>query len=95
VDATAFGDRSMPYLLSIDSVWCDAANLDWTRSFWQRMRAHSHNGRIYLNFPGQGEEGEKILGDTFGANYTRLREIERKYDPDNRFCFNQNLKPAS
>ena len=98
-DATAFGDRSMPYMLSIDSVWSDAAdddaNIDWTRSFWQRMRTHSHNGRMYLNFPGQGEEGEKMLEDTFGENYARLREIKRKYDPDNRFRFNQNLKPAS
>ena len=98
-DATAFGDRSMPYMLSIDSVWSDTvdddANIDWTRSFWQRMQAHSHQGRMYLNFPGQGEEGEKILEDTFGANYSRLREIKRKYDPDNCFRFNQNLKPAS
>jgi FAD/FMN-containing dehydrogenase len=98
-DATAFGDRSMPYMLSIDSVWSDTvddgANIDWTRSFWERMRAHSHQGRMYLNFPGQGEEGEKILEDTFGANYSRLREIKRKYDPDNCFRFNQNLKPAS
>ena len=59
------------------------------------MQAHSHQGRMYLNFPGQGEEGEKILEDTFGDNYARLREIKRKYDPDNCFRFNQNLKPAS
>ena len=98
-DATAFGDRSMPYMLSIDSVWSapanDDANIDWTRSFWQRMRTHSHQERMYLNFPGQGEEGDKILEDTFGANYARLREIKRKYDPHNHFHFNQNLKPAS
>ena len=59
-----------------------------------RQRSHSHHGRMYLNFPGHGEEGEKMLEDTFGENYSRLREIKRKYDPDNRFCFNQNLKPA-
>jgi Berberine and berberine like len=98
-DATAFGDRSMPYMFSIDSVWSDAAddgaNIDWTRGFWDRMRAHSHHGRMYLNFPGQGEEGEKILEDTFGDNYSRLREIKRKYDPGNCFRFNQNLKPAT
>ena len=97
-DATAFGDRSMPYMYSIDSVWSDPAdddtNINWTRSLWDRMRAHSHQGRMYLNFPGQGEEGDKLLQDTFGDNYTRLREIKRKYDPDNRFRFNQNLKPA-
>ena len=89
----------MPYMFSIDSVWSepkdDDANINWTREFWQRMQPHSQNGRMYLNFLGLGEEGEKILEDTFGENYSRLREIKRKYDPDNRFRFNQNLKPAA
>jgi FAD/FMN-containing dehydrogenase len=97
-DATAFGDRSMPWMYSIDSVWegaeNDAANIGWTRDFWGRMQRYSHNGRMYLNFPGQGEEGEKQLEDTFGAdNFMRLREIKAKYDPDNRFRFNQNIRP--
>ena len=96
-DATAFGDRSMPWMYSIDSVWegaeNDAANIGWTRDFWGRMQRYSHNGRMYLNFPGQGEEGDKLLQDTFGDNYGRLREIKAKYDPDNRFRFNQNIRP--
>jgi len=45
-------------------------------------------------YAGDAGEGEKLLQDTFGDNYARLREIKRKYDPDNRFRFNQNLKPA-
>lgn len=96
--ATAFGDRSMPYMFSIDSVWSDAAddnrNIGWTRDLWERMKSHSQQGRIYLNFPGLGEEGTKLLEDTFGENYTRLREIKRKYDPLNRFRFNQNILPV-
>ncbi|HKJ53415.1 MAG TPA: FAD-binding oxidoreductase [Gammaproteobacteria bacterium] len=99
-DATAFGDRSMPWMYSIDSVWegaeNDAANIGWTRDFWKRMQRYSDNGRMYLNFPGQGEEGEQQLEDTFGAdNFRRLREIKAKYDPDNRFRFNQNIRPSS
>jgi hypothetical protein len=98
-DATAFGDRSMPWMFSLDSVWKNAqddeTNIGWTRDFWQRMQRHSHKGRMYLNFPGQGEEGEKLLRDTFGDNYQRLREIKAKYDPDNRFRFNQNIRPAA
>ena len=98
-EATAFGDRSMPWMFSIDSVWKDAkddeTNIGWTRDLWKRMQPHSHNGRMYLNFPGQGEEGEKLLQDTFGDNYQRLREIKAKYDPGNRFRFNQNIRPAA
>jgi len=98
-DATAFGDRSMPWMFSIDSVWegeeNDETNIGWTRDLWGRMQRHSHEGRMYLNFPGQGEEGDKLLQDTFGENYQQLREIKAKYDPDNRFRFNQNIRPAA
>jgi FAD/FMN-containing dehydrogenase len=97
--ATAFGDRSMPYMLSIDSVWSEATddvtNITWTRDFWDRMRPHSHQGRMYLNFPGLGEEGERLLRDTFGDNYERLQAIKHKYDPRNIFRFNPNVRPAA
>jgi FAD/FMN-containing dehydrogenase len=96
---TAFGDRSMPYMFSIDSIWSspddDAANITWTRDFWQRLRPHSHEGRIYLNFPGLGEEGEDLLRRTYGDNFARLQAIKRKYDPGNLFRFNQNIQPAA
>ncbi len=98
-DATAFGDRSMPYMFSLDSTWSDAAddatNIQWTRVFWDRMKVHSDKGRMYLNFPGQGEEGQKTMADTFGKNYVRLRQIKRKYDPENVFRFNQNITTSS
>jgi len=98
-DETAFGDRSMPFMLSIDSVWSapedDDANIAWTRDFWQRMRLHSQGGRLYLNFPGLSEEGEAMMRSTFGANYARLKAIKAKYDPGNLFCFNQNIEPAA
>ena len=99
-DATAFGDRLMPYMFSIDSIWSDAAdderNISWTRDFWERMKPHSHEGRMYLNFPGMGEEGETMLRNSFGAkNYERLLKIKRTYDPNNLFRFNQNIPPAS
>jgi FAD/FMN-containing dehydrogenase len=89
----------MPYMLSIDSVWidaaADAANISWTREFWERMQPHAQPGRLYLNFPGFGEEGERLLRDTFGGNYDRLQAIERRYDPGNMFRFNPNIQPES
>ena len=95
---TAFGDRSMPYMFSIDSIWeapeSDETNIAWTRAFWQRMKPHSHEGRIYLNFPGLGEDGEDLVRRSYGDNFDKLRAIKKKYDPGNMFRFNQNIRPA-
>ena len=95
-EATAFGDRSMPYLLSIDLIWSsaadDEANIAWTRDFWRRAQAWSDRGRIYLNFLGAGEDGDALVSRTFGDNYPRLQTIKRKYDPENRFRFDPTLK---
>src|SRR5262249_48596871 len=93
-DATAFGDRSMPFMLSIDAIWSrpedDGANIAWTRKFWSEMQRHS-NGRMYLNFPGHGE-GESLVRDAFGeVVYGRLAAIKAKYDPTNLFRMNQNI----
>jgi FAD/FMN-containing dehydrogenase len=96
-DATAFGDRSMPYMFSLDAIWSspvdDAANIGWARHAWQAAQRHS-TGRMYLNFPGLGE-GETLVRDAFGADtYERLQKIKRKYDPENLFRLNQNILPA-
>ena len=41
-DATAFGDRSMPWMVSFDSIWDtadqDEANIAWTRDRWEQLR---------------------------------------------------------
>ena len=96
-DATAFGDRSMPFMLSLDAIWSNAsgddANIGWVRNFWKDMQRHS-TGRMYLNFPGHGE-GTNLVRDAFGAEaYGRLQKVKRKYDPQNLFHMNQNILPT-
>jgi FAD/FMN-containing dehydrogenase len=95
---SAFGDRSMAYMCSIDSIWEGSANDDvniaWTRDFWQRLEPYSDRGRIYLNFAGFGEEGEELVRRSFGSNFAKLAEIKRQYDPANVFRFNQNIVPG-
>ena len=96
-EATAFGDRSMRWMLSLDAIWSqssdDAANIGWVRGMWQGMQQHS-TGRMYLNFPGLGE-GDTLVRDAFGpATYARLQEVKRRYDPQNVFHLNQNIPPA-
>jgi FAD/FMN-containing dehydrogenase len=96
-DATAFGDRSMPWMFSVDSIWAhpddDGANIAWTRAFWDRLAPYSAGGRLYLNFLGDGEDPE-LIRRSFGANFDRLRAVKRRYDPENLFRFNQNIEPA-
>ncbi len=96
-DATAFGDRSMPYMFSLDAIWSspsdDAPNISWVKDAWQSTQRHS-TGRMYLNFPGLGE-GETLVRDAFGADtYSRLQKVKRTYDPENLFSLNQNILPA-
>ena len=96
-DATAFGARDMGWMLSIDSIWEDAAddekNIGWSRTFWGDMKHHS-DGRAYLNFAGLGEEGEELVRTSYGAtNFDRLVELKSQYDPSNLFRLNQNIKP--
>ena len=96
-NATAFGDRSMPFMLSLDAIWPDAAdddkNINWVRNFWNDMQRHS-TGRMYLNFPGLGE-GQSLVRDAYGAEiYANLQKIKQKYDPGNVFRMNQNILPG-
>ncbi|MBL9050703.1 MAG: FAD-binding oxidoreductase [Tabrizicola sp.] len=96
-EATAFGDRSMRWMLSLDAIWSspddDAANIDWVRGQWDEMQRHS-TGRLYLNFPGLGE-GDTLVRDAFGpGTYARLQEVKRRYDPQNIFHLNQNIVPS-
>ena len=95
---TALGERSAPYLYSLDTSWTDPADnesaIAWTRSAWAEMNPFSRGG-AYLNFPGQGEEGEALLRASYGsANYDRLVALKTKYDPANLFRLNQNILPT-
>ena len=75
-------------MIGIESNWDDAnkndANIEWPRSVFERLTSIFDAG-IYMNFPGFGEEGDSLLKKTYGPNYKRLKQIKKKYDPDNFF----------
>jgi FAD/FMN-containing dehydrogenase len=94
---TAFGDRSAPYLIGIESNWerpdDDAACIEWGREVFRALEPFSSN-REYFNFPGLYEEEDRSVRETFGPNLGRLQSVKRKYDPDNLFRLNHNIPPA-
>jgi FAD/FMN-containing dehydrogenase len=95
MDETPFSHRDAPYLFAIESNWDDPAgsekNIAWTRKVFQEIKQYSTGG-TYLNFPGFNEEKEELVKGAYGKNYERLRTIKRKYDPDNVFRGNFNIK---
>jgi hypothetical protein len=90
------GDRSTPFTFVFNTTWYDPslseACIEWTRQFYNRLQPHSP-GSSYLNFPGFMEE-EGLVEKAYGRNYARLATIKAKYDPQNLFRLNQNIKPA-
>lgn len=92
-DATAFGERSAPWLLGVESNWedpqADERIKAWTREACARMEPFS-NGVSYLNFEPDTDTGPQG-GD---AQRRRLAELKLRYDPANLFRLNHNIVPA-
>jgi FAD/FMN-containing dehydrogenase len=96
-EATAFAERSAPFMVSIDGMWqdpaADAEMIAWTRAAWEAIAEHG-NGSVYLNFTGLAEEAHDAGVDAaFGRNLSRLAEVKAAYDPDNLFRRNHNISP--
>jgi FAD/FMN-containing dehydrogenase len=68
----------------------DQKCIAWAREFL-KASAQFASGGAYVNFMTE-DEGDRISA-VYGPNYQRLVEIKRKYDPDNLFHFNQNIRP--
>jgi hypothetical protein len=92
---TPFFHRKAPFLLNIESNWDELSesdkNVEWTREIFEKVSDFSLGG-TYLNFPGFAEEGTNLVKGAYGSNYERLKEIKSKYDPDNLFHGNLNIK---
>ena len=64
----------------------------WAVEYFDALHPYS-TGSAYVNFMMQ--EGEDRIRATYGANYDRLAEIKGRYDPDNVFHVNQNIRPSA
>ncbi|HEY7745501.1 MAG TPA: FAD-binding oxidoreductase [Desulfuromonadales bacterium] len=90
------GNRDARYVLNIAGSWEraeeDRANIDWAREAWKEMQPFSTGG-TYLNFLSEGEGPERTEA-ALGKGLGRLAEVKAKWDPQNVFRTNRNIKPA-
>ena len=101
-EETAVGHRKAPFLFSAMAKWTDPAgvgpptaserHIQWARETVASIAPHTDGGG-YVNY--QGEEGEERVRAAYGdARYARLAALKKRWDPENLFRLNQNVKPG-
>lgn len=92
---TAYSFREARFAEVIVGVDPDPANAEkittWCKDYWEALHPYSAGG-AYVNF--MMDEGQDRIKAAFRENYDRLAAIKKKYDPENFFRVNQNIRPA-
>jgi FAD/FMN-containing dehydrogenase len=95
-DEMAYPHRAALYAMNVHTRWeepsQDAACLAWAREFFKAAAPHAA-GSVYINFLNEDEVDR--IAEAYGPNYARLKQIKAKYDPDNLFRTNQNIRPGA
>lgn len=93
--ATAYRGRETTFGFHCIAGWMDpsedASVIGWASEFHEAMAAHSTGG-VYVNLIAD-DESERVPA-AYGANYPRLVELKREWDPTNLFSSNYNIPPA-
>jgi len=93
-DATAYGQRDTRFVLNVHGRWDDPADdgrcIAWARDFFKASAPYASAG-AYVNFMTEDETDR--ISAAYGSSYARLVQIKRKYDPENIFHMNQNIRP--
>jgi FAD/FMN-containing dehydrogenase len=98
-DDTALGRRDVPWCFHALALWMEPdqetadAHIAWAKGLADDLKPHSTEG-VYLNYI--SDEGEERVRSTYGpVKYDRLVALKDRYDPDNMFHLNQNIRPSS
>jgi FAD/FMN-containing dehydrogenase len=93
-DAMAYAHRDAKFVLNVHGRWDEAAQdetcIAWARAFFEASASYASAG-AYVNFMTE-DEGDRVAA-AYGVNYSQLKQIKKKYDPENIFHNNQNIKP--
>jgi FAD/FMN-containing dehydrogenase len=97
VGDTAFPLRDDGYNFLVLGQWAEPAISDrciaWARQTYADMTPFFASAR-YVNYLDDDDVGDPVA-PAYGPNYPRLQQLKTKYDPDNFFHMNQNIRPAS
>jgi FAD/FMN-containing dehydrogenase len=95
VDATAFPQRNSHFVMNVHARWrepkMDRACIGWARNLFESAKPYAA-GTAYINFMPE-DEVDRVEA-AYGSNYQRLAEVKRRYDPQNLFRMNQNVRPS-
>ncbi len=95
-DETPWAYRDAKYAGVFVGVDPDPANAEkittWSKTYSEALHPYSSGG-AYLNFI--MDEGQERIKASYGDNYERLASIKKKYDPNNFFRVNQNIRPSN
>jgi len=93
-DETAWANREARWSQVIVGVDADPDKAEeitsWCKNFHDALAPHAMGG-AYVNF--MMEEGQEKIKESYKGNYERLQSVKSKYDPENFFHINQNIKP--
>jgi FAD binding domain/Berberine and berberine like len=93
-DATAFALRHYHFILEMIAGWTEREarlHREWISHFASAIAPCADQG-VYVNF--LADEGEARIRASYGPNYARLMQIKNRYDPENVFHVNQNIRPT-
>jgi FAD/FMN-containing dehydrogenase len=95
-DDGAVGNRDAGYVCVIQSMYPEGGpaeeNREWVRSAWKALKKYSTGGN-YINFQ-TADETDDRTAESYRGNLDRLAEVKGRYDPENLFRVNRNIKPA-
>ncbi|HKH76607.1 MAG TPA: BBE domain-containing protein [Rubrobacteraceae bacterium] len=93
----AIGGRGAAHTVYAFAMWEDPVETDahvgWARGLVEAMGPYTVPG-VSLNVPTDQDES-RARSFFRGGKYERLAALKEKYDPDNLFRLNQNIKPST
>ena len=94
-NATAWPNRNAHFIMNAHTRWReqaqDKACIAWARQLFDATAPYA-SGSVYINFM-PDDENDRVE-KAYGPNYRRLTEIKHRYDPNNLFRVNQNIRPG-